>query len=306
MKNKKATIRKKEKRYFIQASAFFIVYCEKTGFMTHIVKEKRNLMYKKISLFLLYIVFCGALCAVGIKGLLCSFEETILPEGIVTTNAYRKQEIGEEICQSLQEKENVGEFVAEYLLKREWDYKSWEKNETFEEYNQFTKAIWNDVKYFPIPEFQKSAKMTVSYVNTWLAERTYGGRRGHEGTDLIANINERGLYPVVSMTDGKITKKGWLEKGGYRIGVTAPNGAYFYYAHLESYAHFEEGDVIKAGDVLGFMGDSGYGEEGTVGQFVVHLHLGIYIYSEGKEVSVNPYWVLRYIENKRVKCFTEV
>ena len=43
-----------------------------------------------------------------------------------------------------------------------------------------------------------------------------------------------GYYPVVSMTDGVVTEKGWLEKGGWRIGITAPTGAYFYYAHLDS------------------------------------------------------------------------
>ena len=54
------------------------------------------------------------------------------------------------------------------------------------------------------------------------------------------------------------------------------------------------------------MGDSGYGEEGTIGRFPVHLHLGIYITLNGKEISINPYWLLRYIENKKVKCYTEV
>ena len=62
---------------------------------------------------------------------------------------------------------------------------------------------------------------------------------------------------------------------------------------------------VKAGDILGFMGDSGYGPEGTVGQFVVHLHLGIYVYPDDKEISINPYSILRYIENKTVKCYTE-
>ena len=45
------------------------------------------------------------------------------------------------------------------------------------------------------------------------------------------------------------------------------------------------------------MGDTGYGEEGTRGKFAVHLHLGIYIRTEEyEELSVNPYWVLRWAE----------
>ena len=58
-----------------------------------------------------------------------------------------------------------------------------------------------------------------------------------------------------------------------------------------------------AGQFLGFMGDSGYGEEGTVGQFPVHLHLGIYSFEEGKEISVNPYYVLLALEDKKLKYY---
>ena len=52
-----------------------------------------------------------------------------------------------------------------------------------------------------------------------------------------------------------------------------------------------------AGQILGRMGDTGYGPEGTTGQFAVHLHLGIYIQTKRtEELSVNPYWILRYLE----------
>lgn len=179
-----------------------------------------------------------------------------------------------------------------------------EAEEPCKEYAEMEEAMWADVKYFPIPEFTADSTMTVSYVNSWMAERTYGGKRGHEGTDIMADRNERGLYPVISMTDGVVKKMGWLEQGGYRIGIESPSGAYFYYAHLDSYANLNKGDTVKAGDILGYMGDSGYGPEGTVGQFDVHLHLGIYIYPDGEETSINPYWILRYIENKKVKCYT--
>ena len=95
-------------------------------------------------------------------------------------------------------------------------------------------------------------------------DRTYKGKRGHEGTDIMPDKNERGMLPVVSMTDGVVQNTGWLELGGYRIGIQAPHGAYFYYAHLDSYADIQEGDQLKAGDLLGFIGDTGYGTpEGT-------------------------------------------
>ncbi len=154
-------------------------------------------------------------------------------------------------------------------------------------------AIWDDVKCFPV------MADGVVYENSWMFERNYGGKRGHEGTDLMPPENLRGHYPVVSMTDGVVEQVGWLPLGGYRIGIRSPSGGYFYYAHLDSYSRtFWVGETISAGTILGRMGDSGYGPEGTRGKFDVHLHLGIYIRTEDtRELSVNPYWVLRYVQS---------
>ena len=163
--------------------------------------------------------------------------------------------------------------------------------------------IWSDIKYFPVAASKTNADATVSFEDSWMYERTYGGKRGHEGTDLMAKINERGYYPVISMTDGVVEKIGWLEKGGYRIGIRGVSGGYYYYAHLYQYAEdFQVGDTVSAGELIAYMGDSGYGEEGTVGQFAVHLHVGIYFNGEdGQEVSVNPYPVMRYFEEKTLQ-----
>lgn len=162
-------------------------------------------------------------------------------------------------------------------------------------------AVWSDVKYFPVPLSSRDEDLTVNYENSWKFERTFGGKRYHEGCDIMSSENTRGVYPIISMCDGVVEKKGWLPKGGYRLGIRGNSGAYFYYAHLESYADIEEGDFVKAGQLLGFMGDSGYGEEGTTGQFAVHLHVGIYIRTEhNEELSVNPYPVLKYLEDRRL------
>lgn len=173
--------------------------------------------------------------------------------------------------------------------------------ELFRELYPYYKAIFSDLKFFPIPYMGKNAD-TVSYEDSWYAPRTYGGNRKHEGTDLMAGNNIRGYFPIVSITDGVVEKMGWLEKGGYRIGIRSKSGAYFYYAHLDSYAPgLKEGDRVVAGQLLGFMGDSGYGKEGTVGKFAVHLHLGIYIPTDILEMSVNPYWVLKILENSKTE-----
>ncbi|MBQ2986666.1 MAG: M23 family metallopeptidase [Tyzzerella sp.] len=277
-------------------------------------------MLKKIYKYLLFIVVSIFFISLLTGKIVADSRKTRLQEDILTSALYREQHIGEEVVSFLQTVSKPGKYVGLYLLESKFGYqdlkkplmedifnkleKEWKKEENYSEFIKTTEVIWNDVKYFPVPEFTADKSMTVSYANSWMSERTYGGERGHEGVDIMAGKNERGLYPVISMTDGVVSKKGWLDKGGYRIGILSPNGAYFYYAHLESYANLNVGDEVRAGDILGFMGDSGYGPEGTTGKFAVHLHLGIYIYPNGKEMSINPYWVLRYIENRKVKCYT--
>lgn len=263
-------------------------------------------MYRKIILYLCLLFSFALMSVVVNRRINKESQKQLITKALILSDIYREQNIGEEMLSSLIDKNQIGDLVATYLLKERLGYYSWLENEEWDTFLQYTEAIWNDVKYFPIPQFPKKSTLQTNYTNSWMSERNYGGKRGHEGTDIIASRNERGIYPIVSMTDGIITQKGWLEKGGYRIGVMTSEGVYFYYAHLESYSHAEIGDAVKAGDILGYMGDSGYGEEGTIGQFAVHLHLGIYIYLDGKEVSINPYWVLRYIEKHRVKCYTNM
>lgn len=157
-----------------------------------------------------------------------------------------------------------------------------------------------DGAFFPVPLSSDSHHKWVEYIDSWGFERTYGGSRAHEGTDIMALDNVRGQYPVIACTGGTVTNKGWLEKGGYRIGITSDNGIYYYYAHLDSYAQgLEIGQTIQPGMLLGMMGDSGYSQvEGTKGKFDVHLHFGIYLYENEEEISVNPYPLLKFYENK--------
>ena len=190
-------------------------------------------------------------------------------------------------------------FAEENLRKRE---NFWRRQEEWREYLAVCEGLWNDVKYFPVPKSVLHESYGVSFVDSWMAERNFGGARGHEGCDIMAEKDVPGLYPVVSMTDGEVIRMGWLPKGGYRIGVRAPSGAYFYYAHLDSYANLREESHVRAGDVLGFMGDTGYGKEGTRGMFPTHLHLGVYLYPGGQETSYNPYWILRMIAEKKLSC----
>lgn len=173
--------------------------------------------------------------------------------------------------------------------------------ELYEYYYDKYKTIFSDLIYFPVAEDVTNG-VKVTFEDTWMKERTYGGKRGHEGTDIMAENNRRGYFPVISITDGTVEQKGWLEKGGYRIGIRSYSGAYFYYAHLDSYnPDLDVGDTVLAGELLGMMGDTGYSKvEGTTGNFDVHLHMGIYINEGNKEISVNPYWVLKYLWPYRI------
>lgn len=163
-------------------------------------------------------------------------------------------------------------------------------------------SILSELIYFPLASDCSNIEICY-YEDSWKNVRTFGGNRKHEGTDLMTVKNERGIYPVVSMTDGMIEQIGWLKLGGWRIGIRSASGIYYYYAHMESYApELVEGMQIQAGEFLGFVGDSGYGPEGTTGQFAVHLHIGIYLPGKKADKPVNPYPYLKKLENKKIRA----
>lgn len=253
----------------------------------------------------------------GIKNLIDNVEETIefrsmnLSEGALNKLKELEENEGAEIPKmitvimldnnfDLTNSDFKGYSVNDYTSS--YSYKYNKRPKDLEKLVSYYDTIWSDVVYFPVPESTITEGATVSFENSWLAERTYGGKRFHEGTDLMAAMNEPDVYPIVSMSDGVIEKMGWLEKGGWRIGIRTEKGAYLYYAHLSSYAsNLKQGDLVKAGELLGYMGNSGYGKEGTTGNFDVHLHVGIYIKTENnEEESINPYWVLRYLEDNKL------
>lgn len=169
---------------------------------------------------------------------------------------------------------------------------------------QYVTALWSDLEVFPVGEVASDTEATVTFADSWMQSRTFGGDRGHEGCDIMATVNQRGIYPVYSISDGVVENIGWLRLGGYRIGIRSENGAYFYYAHLAEYAkEFQIGEPVEAGTFLGYMGDTGYSDvPGTTGNFDVHLHLGIYLNDrDGQEFSVNSYPMLRYLWEKELE-----
>ena len=238
-------------------------------------------------------------------------------------DVFRTFQISQELWTSLEEKYGgqTDDFYQEltlYMMQTKFQPERNEKclpkvllktgifSSKYKEYRNMYETILGDITCFPVAEDIQGGE-TTAFDDSWGGSRTYGGNRKHEGCDIMTSNNQRGYFPIISMTDGVIEKKGWLPQGGYRLGIRTPKGAYIYYAHLYSYEEgMEEGVHVKAGDLLGFMGDTGYSEvEGTVGNFDVHLHLGIYIDYKGEEMSVNPYQVLKHYESRKRKFYNK-
>ncbi len=109
--------------------------------------------------------------------------------------------------------------------------------------------------------------------DSWGAARP--GRRRHEGIDIFA---PKGT-PVVSTTRGIVTRVGMNRLGGRIVGVLGPGLEWHYYAHLDRFGTFHEGDIVQAGDVLGYVGNTGNARTTPS-----HLHYGIY-----RGGAQNPY-----------------
>jgi murein DD-endopeptidase MepM/ murein hydrolase activator NlpD len=101
--------------------------------------------------------------------------------------------------------------------------------------------------------------------DSWNGPRS-GGRR-HKGIDIFARRDT----PIRSVTPGIVATVGTNALGGRVVRVFGPGGEWHYYAHLERFAEVRAGDLVEAGTVIGYVGDSG-NARGTPS----HLHYGIY------------------------------
>ncbi|ASJ55610.1 peptidase M23 [Brevibacillus formosus] len=148
-----------------------------------------------------------------------------------------------------------------------------------------------DERHFPIP-----ARYEYSYRSTWGAPRGWGGRRIHEGTDIFASHGT----PVLSTAYGVIEVIGWNRYGGWRIGMRDMGNVYHYFAHLSSFKKgLKPGDIVEPGEVIGYVGSSGYGKPGTSGKFPPHLHYGMYRETGDADWSFDPYPYLRRWERQK-------
>lgn len=117
-----------------------------------------------------------------------------------------------------------------------------------------------------------------------------GGLRRHEAIDVLAPRHT----PVLAVEDGVIAKLFESDAGGLTIYQFDPGAAYcYYYAHLERYADgLKEGDRVRRGQVIGYVGTTGNAPRDTP-----HLHFAIFRLTDEKKwwqgTAIDPYSVLR-------------
>ncbi len=128
---------------------------------------------------------------------------------------------------------------------------------------------------------------TVSFGDSFGAPRPNVQGGWHHGEDIFA----RAGAPLLAVADGTLHTIGFNKIGGYRLWLRDTSGNEFYYAHLSAYTPLAvDGASVKAGDVIGFVGDTGDAEGGSP-----HLHFEIHpatMLGLGYDGVVAPYPIL--------------
>ena len=124
--------------------------------------------------------------------------------------------------------------------------------------------------------------------------RSFGFQRKHLGNDLMGALGT----PIVAVEGGVVEALGWNRYGGWRVGIRSfDSKRYYYYAHLRKDAPFapglELGQMVQAGDLIGYMGRTGYSDKENVNNIeTVHLHFGMQlIFDESQKECNSEIWI---------------
>ena len=124
--------------------------------------------------------------------------------------------------------------------------------------------------------------------------RDYGFKRKHLGHDFMGATGT----PIIAVEGGTVEALGWNQYGGWRIGIRSHDKKrYYYYAHLRQNFPFnkslEVGSVVQPGDVIGYLGHTGYSTKENVNNIKQpHLHFGLQlIFDESQKEGNNEIWV---------------
>lgn len=138
-------------------------------------------------------------------------------------------------------------------------------------------------------------------------QRSFGFSRKHLGNDLMGSLGT----PIVAVEGGVVEAMGWNRYGGWRIGIRSfDSKRYYYYAHLQKDHPFAEGlqvgDIVQPGDLIGFMGRTGYSDKENVNNIeTIHLHFGMELIFEesqkecNSEIWINVYDIVRLLSGHR-------
>lgn len=152
-----------------------------------------------------------------------------------------------------------------------------------------------------------AAGYSYSHCSDFGVSRSFGFQRKHLGNDLMGSLGT----PIVAVEGGVIEAMGWNRYGGWRIGIRSfDSKRYYYYAHLKKDTPFAPGlalgQTVQAGDLIGFMGRTGYSDKENVNNIeTVHLHFGMQlIFDESQkeclaEIWINVYDIVRLLNSHR-------
>ncbi len=170
----------------------------------------------------------------------------------------------------------VGEYEIEIADENSPGGKKWEKKYGL-------KAFLPLAKFYPYSHFDDFG-----------VSRSYGFKRKHLGHDMMGQVGT----PVVAVESGYIEALGWNRYGGWRIGIRSfDSKRYYYYAHLRQNFPYnkslEEGSIVQAGDVIGYLGRTGYSTKENANNIrTPHLHFGIQlIFDPSQKDSVSEIWI---------------
>jgi murein DD-endopeptidase MepM/ murein hydrolase activator NlpD len=145
-------------------------------------------------------------------------------------------------------------------------------------------AIYVHGVVFPVAEpYQRPL------IDSWGFPRMVGtpDEHRHEGIDIFAPAGT----PLLSAESGVVTRVGSGRLGGLTVWLRGDSGTSWYYAHLQSHqAGLEPGAEVQAGDVIGYVGNTG-----NAVSTPPHLHLEIHPSGGG---PVNPYPLLKVIADR--------
>ena len=110
-------------------------------------------------------------------------------------------------------------------------------------------------------------------VSSGVVSSNYDPSNGHFGVDYVCKKEE----PIKSVFDGTVLMSSWTKDSGYVISVIHPNNLISVYKH-NSKVFVESGQIVKTGEVISIIGDTGELSTGP------HLHFELWL--NGK--SINP------------------